>query len=530
MPDPMKLITNFQSAKELAARTVPFFHSGTAAGESSSSKTGKVLRSVIGRKYKGVFDDNDGSYITVTNDERGLTQIDRDSFGSIPLFYSTVHPFISTDIRLLAEIEKPELDFEALAEYLSTSYLTGGRTIYRNLRCLMPNETISVSANIVTANAKNIFSNQDAAIDKHAGELLEAAIDNSIKEMLERYSEDIALNLSGGADSTLLLAKMREKDPGRKIVSTTYFHDDWRDDLNDWEYAEQAASKFGSRHRLLKLYNESFCQAHRELMGRSKNVFHTYAAAFYAQNKITAALGRALPIVNGSGPDESIIGTEKISIAALMALQSLKREDWVEYLTAKIEYVKIPEDAVMGMLRAPSEGFVRSRREIAETLLDAPNFLEFQRRFHAITILQNHIHELTAAAQALDRRILFPYLTNDIFKIIFSSRFETLNADGNYKSVIKRILEKHMPSEFVHRKKIGFQSPSRPYFMSDVGFGRELSRLLSKGKSAVLNFAIVESGIRERLNAELDVRRRYDFLEWTVYNILLLEEIRGICG
>ena len=80
------------------------------------------------------------------------------------------------------------------------------------------------------------------------------------------------------------------------------------------------------------------------------------------------------------------------------------------------------------------------------------------------------------------------------------------------------------------REKIGFQSPSRPYFMSDVGFGRELSRLLSKGESAVLNFAIVESGIRERLNAELDVRRRYDFLEWTVYNILLLEELRGVRG
>lgn len=159
--------------------------------------------------------------------------------------------------------------------------------------------------------------------------------------------------------------------------------------------------------------------------------------------------------------------------------------------------------------------------------MDAPNFVEFQRRFHALTILQDHVQELSAVAQALDRCILFPYLTNDIFRIIFSTRFETLNAGDIYKSVVKRVLEKFMSSSFTHRKKIGFQSPSRPYFKSNVGLGRELQRLLSKGKSAVLDLEVVEAGIRERLNSELDLRARYDFLEWTAYNILLLEELRG---
>ena len=77
------------------------------------------------------------------------------------------------------------------------------------------------------------------------------------------------LNLSGGADLTLLLAKIRERDRHRKISTTTYFHEDWRDDLNDWEYAREASTKLGSDHRLIKINNELFSQVHKELVVRA---------------------------------------------------------------------------------------------------------------------------------------------------------------------------------------------------------------------------------------------------------------------
>jgi hypothetical protein len=319
---------------------------------------------------------------------------------------------------------------------------------------------------------------------------------------------------------------MRERDRNKEILTTTYFHEDWRDDLNDWEYAEEASVKFGSKHRLLKINNESFCKAHREMVRRAKNVFHTYAAAFYAQNEVIAGWSGLIPIINGSGPDESIIGTEKVAIRELLSLRTLGRDKWIDHLISTIDYIKIPEASIAKMLDGKGGGFVQSRRAIATQLLDAPDFVEFQRRYHAITVLQDHIQELSTAALVLDRCILFPYLTNDIFRIIFSSRFDTLNAGAVYKSVVKRILEKSMRSGFVHRRKIGFQSPSRPYFQSGMGFGRELSKLLARG-SGVLNLELVKPSIRQRLDAEIDLERRYDFLEWTVYNVLLLEELEG---
>src|SRR5262249_8301470 len=184
-------------------------------------------------------------------------------------------------------------------------------------------------------------------------------------------------------------------------------------------------------HRLVEIDNAAFCQAHADLAARAQSVFHTYAAAFYRQND-AVEVADGVPIVNGSGPDESMIGTEKIPIAELLTLRELPRREWLDHLLGKIDYIKIPESTVAGMVRGNGASFVASRRQQAAKLVEAPDFLEFQRRYHAFTMLQDHIRELSAVAQVLDRQIVFPYLTNDIFRITFAARFGDLNVGGIY--------------------------------------------------------------------------------------------------
>ena len=170
---------------------------------------------------------------------------------------------------------------------------------------------------------------------------------------------------------------------------------------------------------------------------------------------------------------------------------------------------------------------MQTRKAIASSLLGAPNFMEFQRRYHAITILQDHIQELSAAAQALDREILFPYLTNDIFRIIFSARFEALNAGGSTSRLSKAFSRSSCLGISCTERKSVFSRPA-------VRTSRVISVSVENCHGSCradaaqsLNLEVVEPSIRERLKPEIDLRRRYDFLEWTAYNILLLEELRG---
>jgi asparagine synthetase B (glutamine-hydrolysing) len=526
----MKIVADDQLARALADRSESIFYAGLAGEIRRETNRKGHEQYVIGHKYRGLFDDNDGSYVTVTASDDSVTLVDRDSYGGIPLYYSTRRPIVSTDMRLIIDLDHPPLSPQAGAEYLSASYLTAGKTIYQDVRALLPNEMIVVDGNHVRTKEKRIFPDIDGKGAQEAASLLEQALDNSVRDLQRRYPGAVLLNLSGGTDSTLLLAKMRALSPRKDIITTTYFHDDWRDDLDDWKYAAHASAAFSSRHQLVKIDNETFYRAHRDLLAKTRCVFHTYAAAFYAQNGAVLEIPDGIPIINGSGPDESIIGTEKISIADLQSLRTLRRGEWIDYLIENIDYAKISEQTVANLMTGGADGFIASRKQIAAELMDCPDFVELQRRYHAVTVLQDHIRELTAVAHALNRPICFPYLTHDIFRIIFSTRFDVLNSGGIYKSVVKGILEKFMPKQFVYRKKIGFQSPSRPYFKSDVGLGRELPRLLSKGTAGLLNLETVKKGIRERLAAELDLHARYDFLEWTVYNLLLLEEARTING
>jgi asparagine synthetase B (glutamine-hydrolysing) len=516
----MQIVSNCASANHLASQSVPFFY--TTLGVTHNPKT---AQHVLGRQYRGLFDENDGTFISLTATQLGETIIDRDCYGAIPLFYSVTKPIVSTDLRLFANMNDSGFDNQAVAEYLSAAYLTGGKTLYRDVRAVMPDEIVILDGKMARTSRKSIFPQDELKDTTEISALLEKALDRSISDLLERYPGELLLNLSGGTDSTLILAKLREADQKRKIITNTYFHSDWRADINDWEYAEEAARTIGSDQRLIKIDNAAFCQAHKGLVTRAKSVFHTYAAAFYLQNDAIRAAAN-VPIVNGSGPDESIIGTEKIPIGELWRLRNLLRSEWIDHLINSIDYIKIPEAVVADMLLGDAGSFTNGRRQLAATLLDAPDFVEFQRRYHAFTILQDHIQELTSVAQVLGREILFPYLTNDIFRIIFSARFDSLNVNGIYKAALKRVLEAHMPKEFVHRKKIGFQSPSRPYFMSTLGLGAAMADLLQNGRSELLNMTVIRPAIRQRLQGDLDLRGHYDFLEWTVYNILLLESLR----
>ena len=195
----MRMVTDYQLAKALAGRSEPVFYAGLTGDVYRETDATGHERHVIGHKQRGLFDDNDGSYVTVASTDN-VTLIDRDSYAAIPLYYSTTRPIVSTDMRLIIDIDQPALSAEGVAEYLSASYLTAGKTIYRNVRSLLPTETITVEDNRVRTNRKKIFPDIDDKGEQQAASLLERALDNCISVLEKRYPGAVLLNLSGGTE------------------------------------------------------------------------------------------------------------------------------------------------------------------------------------------------------------------------------------------------------------------------------------------------------------------------------------------
>ena len=96
----------------------------------------------------------------------------------------------------------------------------------------------------------------------------------------------------------------------------------------------------------------------------------------------------------------------KIPIGELWRLRDLPQSEWIDHLINAIDYIKIPETVVADMLLGDAGSFINSRRQLAVTLLDAPDFVNLS-TYHAFTILQDHVQELTSVAQVLGRGICF---------------------------------------------------------------------------------------------------------------------------
>lgn len=483
---------------------------------------------LVGRTFKGEFSEIDGNYVSIKKVYPGLFEIDRDMFGSIPLFYAPKRRVISTDLRELVSEQLQHLSSAGVSEYIASAFTSLGRTIYDDVFILRPDETIRVTNGSMIVKKKENYFNPPP-LDGNLEELLEAALEKSTLNLVQEAGRQLILNLSGGNDSTLILALLRKVDAELQIFSNTFFHSDWRCDFDDWHYAEIASTKFGTNHTLVNIENEKFEQAHKSLLSVANNVFHTYATAFYMQNMaLDTVVDASAPIINGSGPDETMIGTEKIPVEDLISMNNLSKKEWVQYALSAQDYIKIDESDAADIQNQSTSEFMDRRQQLAEELAaNSVNFVEFQRRFHSMLILQDHICELSQVATVVGRPIFFPFLTNDIFRVIFSATFQDLNRDGVYKAVIKKILLKYMDAPFVNRQKIGFQSPSRMYFIKPVGFGREMKKLLEIDRSKIVNMKKARDAVSIRLREDFSTTQRYDFVEWTIFNLLRLEAVNA---
>jgi len=186
--------------------------------------------------------------------------LSRDKLGEKSLYYyidakqETVI-FASEIKAILAHpAVRTELDLDSLSLYLAFGYIPGPKTLFRNVHKLLPGESLHFNLGDRPRTRKywHLPRISDGIED-------EALCIRQLRELfmrgLERYvngAHEIAVFLSGGVDSSIIVAGLRELGVPRIATFTIGFDAKSKganvEDREDLFYAKLVAEKFGTEH------------------------------------------------------------------------------------------------------------------------------------------------------------------------------------------------------------------------------------------------------------------------------------------
>jgi asparagine synthase (glutamine-hydrolysing) len=337
----------------------------------------------------------------------------RDRLGIKPLYYAHTEDgslYFASEIKALLEARavRPELNFEALPDYLANHATSGEETLFLGVRRLLPGHTLLWRDGEVNIESYWDISFADATSD---GGLRRDA--DYIAEWTELFRDavrshlmaDVPLGmfLSGGIDSSAIAAVMSGMvDDPVKTFSVAFSERE----ANELEYARLVANKFRTDHHETVVSPEDFFSALPQLVWHEDEpIAHPSSVALYFVSRLAAQHVKV--VLTGEGSDESLGGYERYYKTILN-------------LRLGAPFHQLTFEALRRALRAPVNAFPahsKVRQKLSRTFLYRPpdienlyfdNFAVFTRAMQG---------ELFTRGTKERARVLDPYLTmRDFFE------------------------------------------------------------------------------------------------------------------
>lgn len=429
-------------------------------------------------KFRGMF-----AFCILDYDTRELF-LARDHFGIKPLYYyldNRVFAFSSelyglTDIGLHLSY-----NFRAIDSYLGLQYIPGTETAYSEIKKMGPAQSLSIGFDLKTVREETYWEfNYSQSLILSTGEWMErveAALEDSVQAHLV---SDVPYGafLSGGIDSTLIATYMT-KVLRRSIKTFTIGFED--NAYSETKYASRVAKQLGAEHyfeiikpdaleilpSLVKHYGEPFGDS---------SAIPTYYVSKLAREHVPMVL-------SGDGSDEAFLGYQSYSkwnsFNQYQNVTNFKRP-FHPFLSMISPVRYPPRNSYHGWIEINRYMPYSLRKELWKGDLQKYavwNNPEFDSLFARMddqgiirqaqyadlkTYLPNDIlTKVDRASMMHGLEVRTPFVDIEIWKLISGMPVD-VNLDvrnGSGKNILKNLLRKHYPEDFVSRPKQGFSIP-----------------------------------------------------------------------
>jgi asparagine synthase (glutamine-hydrolysing) len=452
-----------------------------------------------------------GIYAFAIWDERARSLfIARDPLGVKPIYFADHQGtvvFASEAKALLRSSELPPLvDHSAIATYLTFSCSPGPDTLFQHVKKLPPATSLTVTsrAGLVTRrywrpiNA-SLSESMAGASEGECVEALRGRLKIAVRDQLIG-EVPVTCSLSGGVDSSAIAALISEYSSKRMTYFTIGFADEWAHH-NEFTHARRVADRVGADLVELRVTSDDvleFMQSRFAEACDDPNADPVCSLAFFLSKEMRRHGFKVA--MSGEGSDEIFLGYDHY-------LQALARYETQTDAGTKFsdEYwgtaIGFREDDLRKILNSdfasryydPVNNLVliqQAHRESLSVIEDTDlvrrvSALELQIRLPELLLMRV---DKMMMANSVECRV--PFLDKEVVELAFAIRADVKIGGRQPKSVVKKAVEGIIPTENIHRKKMGFQLPIAEWFESEK-IGPQFTDL-------ILNSNLVRSGVLDR--------------------------------
>ena len=432
----------------------------------TSGDTEVVLKSYIewGKECLNMFE-GDFSLAIWDIKKRSLF-LARDRFGVKPLYFSYSKKFFRFGSTLQSIIVNKDIDMKLDPKSLHMHFslhavVPAPNTIFENIKKVPPGHYLIINEEKkvilekyweLDSKDNNLIEDENEAIS-----LIKNLLSKSVEKRLSASDIDVGVLLSGGLDSSLIVALAKDKFPKLKTFSIG-FEDDKEEKGSEFFYSDQVAKKFNTNHQKYIIDNAVVLSKLPDAFkSMSEPMVAQDAVAFYMLSELVSKDVKV--ILSGQGADEGFAGYfwyKKIALEENNYNNFLKH--YVDRSDAELrEFLKIKfKNDYTSRLVQDKLNLINSKTLIGNVLnLDITTL-----------VVDDPVKRVDNMTMAWGLEARVPFLDHDLIEA--SAKIDPrLHLKRNGKNILKVISDNLLPKDIISRKKGYFPMPALKYIRGE---------------------------------------------------------------
>jgi len=417
----------------------------------------------------------------------------RDHVGIAPLFYTVIdNTFIfASEIKAILKhpLVRREVDLTALDQIFSFPGLVSPRTMFKNIHSLKPGHSILIRDGRIEVN-EYWDLNYPLASEIDTGkpesyyiEKLDELFSRSVQYRLQA-DVPVGFYLSGGMDSSLTASVIRKLHSEKRHSFSIGFQ---QADIDERKYQELMADAVGSIHHNVIFDWPDISNRLRQVIYHAETPLkESYNTCSLTLSELVRENGIKV-VLTGEGADELFAGyvgyrfdmqrgefDDDLYSPEMMMEKEIREKLWgdPEFFYERNQY-ELRETKQAIYSKGVNERF-REFDSVNHDLVDRAklagrhpmhkrSYIDFKLRI-ADHLLADH-GDRVAYANSIEAR--YPFLDVEFIEFVKTIPPSLMINGPVEKYILKRLSERYLPEQIIHREKFAFVAPGSPYLIRE---------------------------------------------------------------